>query len=162
MNEATRLAAELRAVAKLAEGPMLKRAMTRLGVEAKEDVDEITARDFGGDRAMSGWRNGTLKLKTGFEQPTDSRLVLTPRPAGPWQVAEQGRMGGAKAPKGRRRRATMATPWGPRTFTQSNPLRIGRTKGKRTWSRGIDLVERRAAERAADIIAAEVVRGLGG
>lgn len=166
MNEATRLAAELRSLAKLADGPLLKKAMTRVGVESKEDVDEVVERDLGSDGTFSGWKR-IGRLKSGFEQPTDSRLVLTPRPAGGWQVAEQGRMGGSKAPKAqgakrRLRTTTFATPWGPRTYSSAKPLYIGRTRGKRTWTRSVELIEKRSVERGVEVLTEQIVRHLGG
>ena len=171
MNEAHDLAAELRALAAAVSGPALRAAMTRVGVEAKKDVTEAARRDLGPDAAFSGWRTRgasrrAMALSSGFEQPSDSSLVLTPRPTGPWRVAESGRLR-TSAPKARgakrqRRVATYATPWGPRSFTSENPLRIGPTAGKGTWTAAVRLVEDRSVERGVELIVDEVERMLGG
>lgn len=149
---------------------MLRRAMSRVGVAAKADVDEAARRDLGADRAFSGWkyRGGSGRrpvLTSGFEQPTSSRLVLTPRPSGPWVVAEHGR-NATSAPKAsgakrRRRVATYRTPWGLRSFASDKPLRIRGTAGKGTWTTAVRLVEERSAERAVEAISQEVVKFLG-
>jgi hypothetical protein len=86
----------------------------------------------GGDMRLSRWgrQAGGLKLGAGFnvQGNTSAVAVLTPRPMGPWKVVEAGH-GPArfKRRKGGRGRKVPRTP----------PIAQYRTKGKRSWSKGV-------------------------
>lgn len=102
----------------------MRATLTKVGVEGKKLIDREVRKDFGGDLAMSNWRRRRpVKLRSGFEQPADNTLAFNPKPAGLWQVAEQGRRSGSRT---RRRRGgnrqTVTKTWGA-------------SKGKFTWTR---------------------------
>jgi hypothetical protein len=102
----------------------MRATLVKVGVEGRKIIEKEVRKDFGADLAMSNWRRRKpVKLRVGFEVPKDSLLEFNPKPAGIWQVAEQGRRSGSRPPRRRRgsgRRGPSS--WGP-------------SKGKRTWSR---------------------------
>ena len=139
-------------------GAELRRIMIRVvgrsnnpGDDAKGDIREAVRDDFGADLAMSNWRrNRPVQLKASDRFLSSHEVAVTPSPkGGPWQVAEDGRRGGTSVPR-RRRRVTLATPWGPRTFTRENPMTLGPSRPKRTWSKAARKIEARTPPRVED------------
>lgn len=128
------VARKMIACAQAVEGQSVRESMKRVGVLGKDLVGKEVRKDFGADMAMSNWRRPPkrqIKLGFGFEQPKDNQLVFAPRSlvTGLWQVAEQGRRSGSKPPR-RRRGGGRRSPssWGP-------------SRGKRTWSRSMGVLE---------------------
>ena len=109
-----------------------RQTVTAAAVVYKESVLAQARSASGGDMRLSRWgrQAGGLKLGAGFnvQGNTSAVAVLTPRPMGPWKVVEAGH-GPARfkrRPGGRGRKV-------PRT----PPIDQYRTKGKRSWSKGI-------------------------
>lgn len=121
----------------------MKAALTDVGVQSKKDMTIEAGRAVGGDLRFSGWKR-VGPLSSGFDIEGTS-VIIKPRPGGPWMVAEKGRRP-TKAPR-KRSRAVLATPWGPRTYTKSEPLRIGRTAGKNALSKAAERIQRTAPAR---------------
>lgn len=133
------LAARLDALAAGLTGDQLREVLTTVGVAAKKDLDQSIKRDLGGDNKFSGW---APRLGSGFEHTAGGRITLTPRPPGPWTVAESGRFRGSRvARKGRYRGRRVG--W-------------GNTAPKRSWSDGVGIITRDTPERALTEIVALV------
>jgi hypothetical protein len=120
-----------------------KAALTDVGVQAKKDLQNEAEHAVGGDLRYSGWKRMGA-LKSGFEVEGMS-VVMNPRPAGGWLVAEHGRKP-TQAPK-RRGRVRMKTPWGPRTFTKSEPMGIGRTSAKHSLTKATERIQKSSPQR---------------
>jgi hypothetical protein len=134
------LISRLGRIADTLEGTSLRASMDRVGVMAKGELRGSATDTVGGDLKFSGWPRGG-KLSSGYEHTGPGQITVNPRPYGLWVVADRGRRG-AVAPK-RKTRVTMRTPWGPRTFTRANPMRIGSARGHRTLTTGRDTSRRR-------------------
>lgn len=122
MADVDDLARTLNELASALTAKGLETLMTDLGVAAKKDMGQAIAADLGGDNQFSGWKR--VRLVVGFEHTAPGRITLEPRnnSVGPFQVAEQGR----------------------------GPSRRGRTKGKKTWTEGVDNIVRATPERAIE------------
>jgi len=121
----------------------MKAALTDIGVQAKQDLALEAAAAVGGDLRYSGWKR-MGKLSSGFEIDGTS-VIVNPRPAGGWLVAESGRKP-TVAPK-RKARAVLNTPWGPRTYTKGSPLSIGRTRGKNSLTQATERIQKTSPAR---------------
>lgn len=101
----------------------LKQVMTKLGVEAKKDITAAAKRDLGGDTKFSGWKR--VSLNSGFRHRGRGRIIIDPKPLGPWRVAEEGRSAASKH---------------------------GATAGKFTWTDAIGNISDETPQRALDAI----------
>lgn len=136
-------------LADMFDGRQLDAIATKVGVAAKRDVTDQVGRDIGRDQRMSNW--GRFKFRSGFE--VDRGMVdLRPRPVNPWRVLEQGRKGGHKIPKGRRRRKVYRTPQGLRTATREKPWVGSSSRGLRTWTKSAVKIERESGERVQEAV----------
>lgn len=102
--------------------------------------------DLGADMKMSGWR---LKFNVKYNLTSDGTSQILPTPSGPWSVLDSGRKVGTVAPKKKKGLRHMKTPWGWRTFSKANPMRLGSTRGKNTWKRAETVMERETPGRVA-------------
>jgi hypothetical protein len=109
------------------------RRITRAaGFAAKDAGLEAAADKLGGDRAMSGYKNGNIKLGIGYDTAS-WRVDLFHRPKGLWLLADQGRKrsGWIYPRPARGRGKTVAptpgravlTPFGPRAASSFGPSR---------------------------------------
>lgn len=116
-------------------------------------VGRETVRDFGADRAMSGFRGGPLGVRS---QVTDRRgrtvaVTVAGTPLASWALGSDGRQGGYRIPRRGTRRMRVGAGW------RTGPFVGGAWPGRRTWAR----VLRRApvvTDRAAGAAFAEVTR----
>jgi len=134
-----------------AVGPVgLKTALRYVADEARRDVLREGVAAVGSDLKYSGWpRLGTLGAPYKI---TGTTITLTPKPAGGWIVAEQGRRStkapsrasaGGKRLKGERKRdsVNMLTPWGWRSYSKEHPMRIGNTRAKKTLTKATRTIQ---------------------
>lgn len=123
-SELDALARDLERLASSLTATGLEKVMTTIGVAAKKDMGQAIAADLGGDNQFSGWKR--VRLVVGFEHTGPGLITLAPRnnSVGPFQVAEQGR----------------------------GPSLHGRTRGKYTWSDGVDAILRNTPNRALEAI----------
>jgi hypothetical protein len=121
----------------------MKAALIDVGVQAKKDLAIEAEHAVGGDLRYSGWKR-MGKLSSGFDIDGTS-VIVQPRPIGGWLVAEHGRKK-TQAPK-RRAVAILNTPWGPRTYTKSQPLNIGRTRGKDSLTHATERIQKTSPAR---------------
>ena len=135
-------------------GPAGIRAITtKVAVAAKKDVAVEVVKDVGADLRMSGWAR--VRFDSGFKLVSDHVAKLTPRPAGPWMVLEDGRK--AAASSKRSKPGIRATPWGPRTYKAGGVrARVGRTAGHHTFQHATTTIKRETPRR----VHTEVVRAL--
>jgi len=109
-----------------------KKTVTAAALVYKGSVLTQARSATGGDMRLSRWgrQAGGLKLGAGFEVSGNSPAValLKPRPAGPWTVVEFGHT----EAKFKRRKGGRG-----RKVPRERPIKPYRTKGKRSWSKGI-------------------------
>jgi hypothetical protein len=104
------------------------------GNAAKKAATDEAGKAVGGDRAMSGFRGGKVKLGAGYDV-TGSTVNLNLRPAGVWKLADQGRRTVKPVrPKKRSGKQALKTPWGAKASA----------KGSR--SRGLNVIRHTVAE----------------
>jgi hypothetical protein len=143
-----------------AVGARLARLTARLGELDAEIVttageaihDAIIARlaaDTGGDQSLSGIARGKYKLQvqlSPLRNPAGVRLRPRDRQAGMWTLLERGRTGytvqarprrkhkagKVKAANSRTRAMNVDGAW------RAGPWKVGGTRGKHTWTTGID------------------------
>lgn len=128
-------------------GPVeMTKALAVVGVKAQADMVEAIVPALGPDRQFSGWKRlGTVGTDLRVEL---SQFTIIPKPYGGWIVADKGRRPGSVAPKrGNRDPVILKTPWGPRTYYKSNPMRIGPTQGKNSLQIGKFLIRTRSGPR---------------
>lgn len=131
-------------VSEIFSPPEMHRIMQVIGIQAEVDMLEAAALAVGTDLQFSGWKR--LGRLGALIRVVGSELTVVPVPYGGWIVADKGRRPGAVAPR-RRPQVTMATPWGPRTYKRSKPLRIGSSPGKNALTHGKELLRLRCPER---------------
>ena len=101
-----------------------------LGQMAKEEADKAAAGDVGSDRKFSGWAP-TLDTRYDIVAPGKVLLKPTPRSAGPWTVAQQGRnQGNASGFSG----PGVSRSTGLTARTKSGGVRKVRARGARKWN----------------------------
>lgn len=123
-------------------GDELKKAMEKLGTEAKRDARHAASIDLGGDPKFSGWLGS---LDTRFDHAGQGRISFhpTPRSAGKWTVAEYGRNTNA----GPRMTGPRLTKTG--RVSKARVKRYnGRTAGKGTATEALAIIERETPKRA--------------
>lgn len=84
-------------LAKAWSGLKLKQAMARIGGEAEKLATKAASADLGGDPKFSGWKP---RLEVEIKHTGPGQIVIHPSrfSAGPWTVAEQGRLGDFQGP----------------------------------------------------------------
>lgn len=136
-------------------GAELKKAMDRLGMEAKKDAKHAASLDLGGDPKFSGWPGS---LDTRFDHAGQGRISFhpTPRSAGKWTVAEYGRNTNAGP--------AMVGPRLTKTGRVSK-ARVkrynGRTAGKGTATEAVRLIEEETPGRVEEYIAKALKKAFG-
>ena len=124
------LAGLSRKLERLANGIDDPRVIKAAGMAAKRATLDVARDVSGGDGKLSGWGRNGLKLGAGYDQTGPHEVTIHLRPAGPWQVMEEGRRGGGtivprSRGRGRNRTAGRAlmTPWGPRASVRGSSSR---------------------------------------
>jgi hypothetical protein len=101
-----------------------------LGKMAKDEATKAASADLGGDPKFSGW-NPTLDTRYDILEPGKVLLKPTPRSAGPWTVAQQGRnQGNASGFAG----PSINRKTGATSFTKSGAVRRSRGARARRWN----------------------------
>jgi hypothetical protein len=137
------------------EGAALKKAMTRIGVDAKKIAAAEASRDLGGDPAFSGWKPrgdpnaAPYPLNTRFDHVGDGKILFTPTPrsAGPWTVAEFGRNQAA----GPRMVGPRLTKTGKVSKARQKRYN-GRTQGKGTATRTTDRIDSMVGKASRELV----------
>jgi len=112
-----------------------------LGKMAKDEAKKAASADLGGDDKFSGWAKAPLVTRYDIIGPGRVSFHPTPRSAGPWRVADEGRNQaagpaiGGKARGGRRKR------WN------------GRTQGKGTATDALAAIEPKVPKLAEQQVA---------
>lgn len=134
-------------------GAELKKAMDRLGVEAKKDAMHAASMDLGGDPKFSGWPGS---LDTRFDHVGQGRISFhpTPRSAGKWTVAEYGRHTGIGPPAVRLTKSGRVSRARVRKWN-------GRTAGKGTATEAVSVIQRETPQRAEAEIAKALKKAFG-
>lgn len=149
-----RFADDLNRLAKDLDGAPMRQVMSKLGVAAKTDAADASRRTLGADGGFSGWpRLGALQARySEHREPGGVTVHRTPRSAGGWRVAEEGRnqAAGPPAPAGR-------VPGSRRTRRRWN----GRTHGLGTWTDVEQLVFQRTPARVMKAVE-ELIFGMVG
>lgn len=128
------------------EGAALKKAMTRVGVDAKKIAAAEASSDLGGDPKFSGW---APTLATRFDHVGDGKILFTPTPrsAGPWTVAEFGRNQAA----GPRMVGPRLTKTGKVSKARQKRYN-GRTQGKGTATRATDRIDSMVGKASRELV----------
>jgi hypothetical protein len=104
-------------------GGPFQRMQRAAGTAAKKAALDEAGKAVGGDRAMSGFRGGRVKLGAGYDV-SGSVVDLNLRPAGVWKLADQGRRTVKQVrPKKRSGKQALKTPWGPRASARGSKSR---------------------------------------
>jgi hypothetical protein len=115
-------------------GQAMARIQRAGGAAGKKAALDEAGKALGGDRAMSGFRGGRVKLGAGYDV-SGSLVELNLRPAGVWKLADAGRQKVKPVrPKRRGGKKAILTPWGPKASA----------KGSR--SRGLNVIRHTVAE----------------
>jgi hypothetical protein len=115
-------------------GQAMARIQRAGGAAGKKAALDEAASALGGDRAMSGFRGGRVKLGAGYDV-SGSVVDVNLRPAGAWKLADRGRQTIKPVrPKRRGGKKALATPWGPKASA----------RGSR--SRGLRVIDHTVAE----------------
>ena len=128
-------------------GVELKKKLDKIGVAAKGDALDALKSDIG-DTSMSNWRRKRpIKIAARYDHKGDYAIEVkpTPRSNGPWKVLEDGRRPGQSKP----------------TKRSPNGRRYSSSKGKKTWSHAVDLMEKRMPDRLDDVVLKVSIRRAG-
>jgi len=148
-----RVAQITREVEDVMSGMALTRIQRYVGGRSKALALGHAAKDLGGDRAMSNFRGGRLRLGAGWDA-MPSGIAVNFRPAGFWKLADEGRKrSGTIRP---RRKKALATPDGVRSLSHYHPSR-----GLKTFQDSERDIERSAARNTDAAIARELRRIVG-
>jgi hypothetical protein len=118
-----------------------RRILTRLGADGKQDYMEEISRDLGADLTMSNWRRAPKKqIKFGarYKVLDDNRVVISPRPVGPFKVVDLGRKAG--------------------TSKRGRP--VSASRGHRTADRAQNVIIDKTPARARKLVAANIARAM--
>jgi hypothetical protein len=133
----------------------VRRMVGKAGMAGKKSALEAAAKDLGGDRAFSNWRR-RIALSAGYDDTGGSTVRINFRPAGMWQLAEQGRRGsGPIRPK--RGKQAVRTPQGLRARSS-----YGRSRGLNTFTDAVKDAQREVPKAAAKQFREEVARAVRG
>lgn len=139
-------------------GEAARRALTRIGVDAKKDALEAVKADIS-DATMSGWWRPTarrpnrkpIQIVTAFNVTGDTELQIVPRgaSAGPWRVLEEGRKASSKGDSYgyQKRRFTKSKGVVVSDYTRARKRNSGSTPPKNTWTEASDLMIERTPAR---------------
>jgi hypothetical protein len=115
----------------------------------KERLLASAARDTGGDLRLSKWGRRGLRVGVGYDVKgsENATALIKGRPQGPWKVLEYGAAPHSIGPRNRRRRGRsvgfLAFPdGGVRRGSVQHPG----SKGKNTWSHGVEAARQPAVE----------------
>jgi hypothetical protein len=128
-------------------GVELKKKLNKIGVAAKGDVLDALKSDIG-DTSMSNWRRKKpIKISARYDHKGDYAIEVKPSKSshGPWKVLEDGRRPGHSKP----------------TKRSPNGRRYSASKGKKTWSNAVDLMEKRMPDRLDDVVLKVAIRRAG-
>lgn len=140
-------------------GEAARRAMTRIGVEAKKDAVKAVKADIG-DESMSGWWRPSVRrpnrkpipIVTSFDIVSDTELELVPRGSakGPMRVLEEGRKAGSAGEKREyvRKRKNKAGEISLATAYRTRKRNSGSTPAKHTWTHAVTLIQRNVPRNA--------------
>jgi hypothetical protein len=104
-------------------GGALARMQRAAGTAGRKAATDAAGKALGGDRAMSGFRGGRVKLGAGYET-SGSIVELNLRPSGAWLLADKGRQRVKPIrPKKRSGKKAITTPWGPRASARGSKSR---------------------------------------
>lgn len=121
-----------------------------VGESIVDALEEQAARDTGGDRRMSGMgkRGGALGVDTRpLSNPVGVRITPKRRQSGMWAIVSSGRSGFTVQAKARRKRQkgtgrsasrARAMRIGDGGGWAVGPWHVGGTRGKGTWSKGVE------------------------
>jgi hypothetical protein len=102
-----------------------------IGKMAKDEARKAASADLGGDDRFSGWAKAPLVTRYDLVGPGEVSFHPSPKSAGPWTVAEQGRhqgnAGGFSGPG-------INTKTGTTARTKSGGVRKQRARGARKWN----------------------------
>jgi hypothetical protein len=139
-------------------GEAARKALVRVGVDAKKDALQALKADLG-DTSMSGWWKPTAKrpnrkpieIATAFNVVGDTELQIVPRgaSAGPWRVLEEGRKASSKGDTYTysKRRFTKSKGVVVSDYTRRRKRNSGSTPAKNTWSEAAELMIERTPKR---------------
>jgi hypothetical protein len=141
-------------------GNVLRPAFEKVGLSAKDAATRAARGDLGGDATFSGWRKpGALQAKyTLHRNGRGVTIHRTPKSAGPWRVAEDGRNASSpyQGPSINQRTGTTSrTKSGKIAARKPGRARrySGTTAGKGTWTKA----EAAINADAPDVFETEVV-----
>jgi hypothetical protein len=140
-DELDAFAARLEVMATAIGADGLKAVMHEVGVAAKDDV-KVAVRGDIGDTSMSNWRRGRpiqIAARYDFVNASAIQVKPTPRSIGPMSVLESGRSGGVSK-RGRR---------------------YSGSRGKRTWSTAVRLIDKTFPQRAGDALMKQLMKRWG-
>ena len=123
-------------------GRAMRAALTKVGAEGKQNIN-AAVRGTLGDQSMSNWRRGRpIQISGRYEVRSDTALELLParRAGGPMRVLEDGRKAG--------------------TARSGRP--VSATRGKGTWSKAEQTMERTLPRIAAEAVRDSLRRQFGG
>lgn len=134
------------------------------GKAAKEAAFDVAERDLGLDRAFSGFKRKNARLDGGYDV-TDSGVTLNLRPAGLWNLANDGRRAGTGKARGgviyaKRNRSgkggrAMTTPHGVKSAVQTS-----RSRGMSTLADAEKAVEQDTFKAVDRAIGERIRKGL--
>jgi hypothetical protein len=98
------------------------------GAAGKESAHDAAAAKLGGDRAMSGFKRGRVRLGARYDERAGAAVDVNLTPKGGWVLADEGRRGVAGpmkpiVPRKRSGAKALSTPWGPRASVRSSRSR---------------------------------------
>lgn len=152
-------------------GEAARRALNRIGIDAKKDALEAVKSDLG-DTTMSGWwrpsarrpNRKPIPIVTAFNVVGDTELQIVPRgaSAGPWRVLEEGRKASAKGDSYgyQKRRFTKTKGVVVSDYTRARKRNSGSTPAKNTWSEAAALMIERTPQRVHRLYVVEPMRRL--
>jgi len=150
---AERLAIIVKGVTSIMTGASLARVQRHVGFAGKGAALLAASKTLGGDRAMSNFRGGKVRLNAGWDAvPNGVKINL--RPPGLWVLAEDGRKSSGSI-KPKRRHEAVVTPDGPRAHSS-----YGKSRGVKSVTRAqqqVDAVAGRATDEAVRRELARVV-----
>ncbi|MEQ1872970.1 MAG: hypothetical protein ABL953_04520 [Ilumatobacteraceae bacterium] len=127
MNDFASLATKLDRLSAQLTGEAQKELVSAVAFDAKKDAMKEMVVDLGGDKKFSNWKP---RLNAGYDFVSDHAVELKGRPFGPWLVLDQGRSPGSKYSRKRKREVSWS-----------------RSKGKHSWSRAVEVMERETPHR---------------
>jgi hypothetical protein len=145
-------------------GEALGRVLDKAGAAGKKAALDAASKDLGGDRRFRNFK-GKPPLNAGYDRAGSQAVQINFRPAGLWNLAQEGRHGsGAIYPRGGKRKGkgTLAhravkTPSGPRAHSS-----YGHSRGLGTFDDAVHTAQTKVPEAASNQIDAELRRVVGG